>query len=153
MPRTDVASRFIPAPVGEVFSALVDAEALESWLPPGEMQGEIERFEPWPGGSFKMALRYPDHLAASGKTTSHTDVFDARFIDVSPGSKVSFAVDFLSADDAFGGTMIMTWTVTGTPDGTLVEITADDVPDAISAKDHSSGMESSLEKLAAYVVG
>ena len=116
------------------------------------MEGSIERFEPRPGGSFKMALRYPDHLATLGKTTSNTDVFDARFIEVVPGSKISFAVDFLSADDAFDGTMIMTWTVFETPDGTLVEITADDVPDAIAAEDHASGMESSLEKLAAYVL-
>ena len=35
MPRTDSAARVIDAPVARVFNALVDREALESWLPPG----------------------------------------------------------------------------------------------------------------------
>lgn len=47
--------------------------------------------------------------------------------------------------------MIMTWAVTATDGGTLVELTADNVPDAVSATDHVAGLESSLEKLAHYL--
>ena len=153
MPRTDTASRLISAPAGEVFSALIDPEALSSWLPPGDMVGTIQEFEPWPGGSFKMVLRHPAGRGLPGKTTPDEDAFDARFLEVDPGVRVVFAVRFLSADAAFDDTMFMRWELTKTAEGTLVEITADNVPDAISAEDHAAGMESSLEQLARYVSG
>lgn len=57
----------------------------------------------------------------------------------------------MSDDPAFAGTMTMTWTVRSVDGGTLVEITADDVPDAISAEDHAAGLASSLENLARHV--
>jgi hypothetical protein len=37
------------------------------------------------------------------------------------------------------------------PGGTLVEITAEDVPEGIGAQDHAAGMHSSLANLAAYL--
>ena len=47
--------------------------------------------------------------------------------------------------------MMMTWTVAEVDGGTRVEITADDVPDGISADDHATGLASSLENLDTYV--
>jgi uncharacterized protein YndB with AHSA1/START domain len=58
MPRTDSASRVIDAPIDRVFSALVDRAALETWLPPGGMTATFERFDPTPGGSYRLALTY-----------------------------------------------------------------------------------------------
>jgi hypothetical protein len=55
------------------------------------------------------------------------------------------AVDFVSEDPAYAGTMTMTWAVHATDAGTLVEFAADDVPDGMSAEDHSAGMTSSLD--------
>ena len=60
-------------------------------------------------------------------------------------------MDFVSDDPAFAGTMTMTWAVRAVSGGTHVEITADDVPDGISADDHAAGLTSSLDKLASYV--
>jgi hypothetical protein len=40
--------------------------------------------------------------------------------------------------------------VTDTDGGTPVEITADNVPDAVSEQDHAAGLRSSLEKLFGY---
>ena len=45
----------------------------------------------------------------------------------------------------------MTWTVAAVVGGTRVDITADDVPDGISAEDHATGLTSSLENLTNYV--
>ena len=42
-------------------------------------------------------------------------------------------------------------TVRAVDDRTRVEITADSVPDGISADDHAEGMSSSLDNLAAYM--
>jgi len=53
-------------------------------------------------------------------------------------------VDFVSDDPAYAGTMTMTWEVTAVDEETRVDITADDVPDGISAEDHAAGLTSSL---------
>ena len=47
--------------------------------------------------------------------------------------------------------MTMTWAVALVDGGTRVDITANDVPDGISADDHATGLASSLENLATYV--
>jgi len=97
VPRTDTASRVILAPVTEVYSALVDPEALSAWvLPPGDMTGTIERFDPRPGGSYRMVLKYSDRSESQGKTTSDTDMVEARFVDLVPNARVVYAVDFVS---------------------------------------------------------
>jgi uncharacterized protein YndB with AHSA1/START domain len=151
MPRTDRGSRVIAAPPGRVWAALVDPEALMAWLPPGGMTGRFERFDARPGGSYRMVLTYSDASGAPGKATAESDVVEARFVDIVPGERVVQAVDFVSDDPAFAGTMIMTWEVTAAGAGTRVDIVAEDVPDGISAADHAAGLASSLTNLAAYV--
>jgi uncharacterized protein YndB with AHSA1/START domain len=151
MPRTDTASRVIAAPPAQVYAALVDREALAAWLPPDGMTAEFERFDPRPGGSYRLVLTYSDASRAPGKATADSDIVEARFVDLVPDVRVVQAVDFVSDDPAFGGTMTMTWDVTAVEGGTRVDITADDVPDGISAEDHATGLASSLANLAAYV--
>ncbi len=152
VPRTDRASRVIPAPLPVVYAALVDPEALSAWVPPGDMTGSIERFDLRPGGSYRMVLTYPGDVPSRGKTTADTDVVEARFLEIVPGKRVVYSVTFVSDDPDFDGAMTMTWEVSTTDGGTLVELTADDVPGGISARDHSDGMHSSLLKLSEYVV-
>jgi len=152
VPRTDFASRVIPAPISEVYSALVDPEALSVWVPPGDMTGTIERFDPRPGGSYRMVLKYPDHLPSQGKTTLDTDVVEAHFAELVPNERVVYSVDFVSDDPDYDRAMTMSWEVAETVGGTLVEITADNVPDAVSEQDHAEGLKSSLQKLFDYVV-
>jgi uncharacterized protein YndB with AHSA1/START domain len=151
MTRTDTASRVISAPIERVYTALVDPDALTAWLPPDGMSGRFERFDARPGGSYRMILTYTNASAAPGKATADSDVVEARFIDIVPGVRVVQAVDFVSDDPAYAGTMTMTWQVTTADAGTRVEIRADDVPAGISAEDHAAGLASSLANLAAYV--
>jgi len=151
MPRTDRASRVIAAPPERVFAALVDPEALTAWLPPDGMSGRFERFDARPGGSYRMVLTYADASGAPGKSTAGSDVVEARFVDIVAGARVVQAVDFVSDDPAYAGTMTMTWEVTAVDAGTRVDIVADDVPDGISAQDHAAGLASSLTNLAAIV--
>jgi uncharacterized protein YndB with AHSA1/START domain len=96
-------------------------------------------------------LTYDDPSTASGKTTADGDVVEARFVDIVPDVRVVQAVDFVSDDPAFGGTMTMTWEITAVDGGTNVTITADDVPAGITADDHETGMTSSLANLARHV--
>ena len=134
-----------------VFNALVDREALESWLPPDGMTARFERFDPRPGGSYRLVLTYVDPTDSRGKSSADSDIIEARYVDIVADDRVVQAVDFVSDDPAFAGTMTMTWEVRAVDGGTRVEITADDVPDGISADDHAAGLSSSLENLARYV--
>ena len=152
MSRTDSASRDIDAPVTRVFEALVDRGALETWLPPAGMTATFERFDATTGGSSRMVLTYADPTDSRGKSSADSDIVETRYVDVVPNDRVVQAVAFVSDDPAFTGTMTMTWTVQQVNDGgTRVEITADNVPDGISAEDHAAGLNSSLENLARYV--
>ena len=151
MTRTDVAARVIAAPAQTVYDALVDPDALTAWLPPEGMTARFETFDPRPGGGYRMVLTYPDATGAPGKTRADADVVDARFVELTPGVRVVQAVDFVSDDPSFAGTMTMTWSVETVKGGTRIEIRADDVPDGITAEDHAAGLASSLANLAAYL--
>jgi uncharacterized protein YndB with AHSA1/START domain len=151
MARTDRASRAIAASPERVYAALVDREALAQWLPPQGMTGRFERFDPRPGGTYRLVLTYEDPEPGRGKSTAGTDVVEARFVALDPGARVVHEIDFQSDDPRFAGTMTMTWVVRPVDGGSVVEITADDVPEGISASDHATGMASSLANLARYV--
>lgn len=98
-----------------------------------------------------MVLTYADASVSPGKTTTDSDIVEVRFVDVIPGRRVVQEVVFVSDDPAYAGTMSMTWEATATEAGTRVDIVANDVPDGISAEDHTAGLASSLAQLAAYV--
>jgi uncharacterized protein YndB with AHSA1/START domain len=153
MPRTDTASRVIPATPDRVYAALVDPEALVVWLPPAGMTGTLERFEARPGGSYRMVLTYADASASRGKATADRDIVESRFIDLVPGVRIVQAVDFVSDDPSYAGTMTMRWELAGVDGGTRVEVIADDVPDGIDADDHAEGLASSLANLMEYLAG
>lgn len=151
MARTDTASRVIAAPRGRVYAAFVDPAALVEWLPPNGMTGRFERFDARQGGSYRMVLTYADASSALGKATADSDIVEARFVDLVPDVRVVQAVDFVSDEPGYAGTMIMTWEVATVESGTRVEIRADNVPDGISAEDHAAGLASSLANLATYL--
>jgi uncharacterized protein YndB with AHSA1/START domain len=148
MGRTDRVDRVIPAPPELVFRAFTDPDALVDWLPPTGMTGRFEHADIRPGGSYRLVLSYDE--PGSGKSTDDSDIVDVRILDVVPGERLVQAADFESDDPAFAGTMTMTWSVAAHPEGSLVEIRADDVPSGISAEDHEEGIGASLDNLARY---
>jgi uncharacterized protein YndB with AHSA1/START domain len=149
--RTDRGSRLIAAAPARVYEALVDPDALATWLPPTGMTGRFERFDLRPGGSYRMVLTYSDPSGASAKSTADSDVVDVRFVDVVPGRRIVQAVDFVSDDPDYSGTMTMTWYVVPLDGETRVDIVAEDVPPGISAEDHAAGFASTLDNLARYL--
>jgi uncharacterized protein YndB with AHSA1/START domain len=151
VPRVDKGSRVIAALPEQVYSALVNPEALTAWLPPAGMTGKIERFDLRPGGSYRMVLTYSDPSGSRGKSTADSDVVEARVVAIVPGVRVVYEVDFVSDDPAYTSTMTMTWEVSAVDGGTRVDIAAEDVPDAVSLEDHAAGLASSLLNLADYL--
>jgi uncharacterized protein YndB with AHSA1/START domain len=149
--RTDRASRVVDASVDAVYAALVDPEALIAWLPPVGMTGSFDRFDARPGGAYRLVLTYGDTATSQGKATADSDIVEARFVELSPGRRIVQAVDFVSDEPAYAGTMTMTWNLTDVGGATRVDIIADDVPEGIGVDDHEAGMNSSLANLAAYL--
>lgn len=149
--RIDRASLRMPASPERIYAAFIDASALIKWLPPKGARGIIDAFEPRPGGIFRMTLVFDAATATGGKTTSNTDVVSGRFVELIPGKRIVWAIDFESNDPAFAGTMTMTWTFAAENGSTLVTITAVDVPPGIRPEDHEVGMASSLANLAEHV--
>lgn len=151
MGRTDSASRLIEASPDRVYAALVDPDALADWLPPSGMTGSFDHFDATPGGVFRMILTYADAPGAGGKSSVDSDVVEGRFIEIVPRVRVVQAIEFVSDEPHFAGTMTMTWSMAKADGGTRVDVVADDVPPGISAGDHAAGMNSSLANLAAYL--
>lgn len=149
MGRTDRSSLVVPAVRDRVYAALVAPSALEAWLPTSDMEGRVLEFDARPGGAFRMELRYLD--GSRGKSSEHSDVTDATFVELIPGERVVQRVVFDSDDPRFAGTMTMTWLLVDADEGTRVEIRADDVPPDISPEDHAIGLAESLHDLASYL--
>jgi hypothetical protein len=60
--------------------------------------GTFERFDPRPGGSYRLVLTYADASASRGKATADSDIVESRFIDLVPGVRIVQAVEFISDD-------------------------------------------------------
>lgn len=149
--RTDRGSRVIAAPPAAVYRALLDRDSLQAWLPPDGMRGLIERWDPRPGGGFRMVLTYLDPVGGPGKTSDATDVVDVGFAELVPSQRVVQRAVFEADDPAYAGTMTMTWQIVGTGDGSEVTVTATGVPPGIDQAVHEAGIASSLANLASHV--
>lgn len=150
MSHTDVGRATIDAPPNEVFAALVDAEARTVWLPPAGMSGRFDWFDARPGGGYTLTLTYDDE-ATRGKSVENTDVVEVRFTAVDEPRQLVEEADFVSDDPDLAGTMTMSWSLEPVDRGTLVTITATDVPDGISSEDHVTAFASTLSNLDMYV--
>jgi hypothetical protein len=98
-----------------------------------------------------LGLDLPGSNGLSRKEFSRLGHRRGRYVETVPNDRVVQAVAFVSDDPALAGTMTMTWAVRAVDGGTRIEITADDVPDGVSADDHAAGLTSSLDNLAGYV--
>ena len=150
MSHTDTGHLLVPATRESLFAALVDADARERWLPPTGMTGRFTWFDARAGGGYRLVLTYADP-ATPGKSGAATDEVEVRFTAVEPPSRVVEEADFVSDDPAFAGTMTMTWALEPVDGGTLVTITATDVPDGIDSADHAVAFAATLRQLASYV--
>lgn len=57
-PRVDSASRLIQASPAAIYRAFAEPGAMEQWLPPGDMVGQMLHFDFRDGGSYRMRLLY-----------------------------------------------------------------------------------------------
>lgn len=145
-------SRVIKAPREALYRAFTDPAALAVWLSPGEMTGKVHEFDGRVGGGYRMSLFYPPSEQVSrGKTSEREDRFTARFVELTPPTRIVQAISFDSADPAFVGEMTMVVTFEESDGGTEVTIVFEHIPPGILPEDNEAGTRSSLEKLARYI--
>src|SRR5262249_38779303 len=129
-----------------------DPAALAAWQTPGDMTATIHAFDLRAGGGYRMSLFYPaTDRPNRGKTPDREDRFTARFLELTPPTRIVQAITFASPDPAFAGEMSMTVTLDDRNGATDVTITFDGIPPGIRPEDNDAGTRSSLDKLAGYV--
>jgi len=149
--RIDKASRIIHASASSVYAAFATRRALQAWLPPKDMKGQIELFDFQEGGGYTMRLTYTREEHTAGKTTENSDEVTVRFLRLIPNERIDQAVRFAAERDEFAGEMKMKWTFEEQEGDTLVTLACTDVPEGIRPEDHEVGLNSSLKNLAEFV--
>jgi uncharacterized protein YndB with AHSA1/START domain len=145
-------SKFIQATPETLYRAFTDPAALAVWMAPGDMTGEVHSFDYRVGGGYQMSLYYPSsEETARGKTKAREDRYTARFVELTPPSRIVEAITFDAVDPAFAGEMTMVITLEAEDGGTTVSILFQDIPPGIRPEDNETGTQLTLEKLARYV--
>lgn len=136
-----------------VYRALLDAEAVRTWMVPDDMTSTIHAFEPAEGGMFHISLTY-DAPTGTGKTDPQTDTFHGRFTRLVPDREVVQVVEFDSDDPALAGEMTITYRLADAPGGgTDLEGVHEGLPPGLDAAENELGWRMSMAKLATLVEG
>lgn len=143
-------SRHVNAPRANVYRALLDAQAVATWMVPVGMTSRVHVFDAREGGLFRISLTY-DEPTGTGKTTAHIDTYHGHFVKLVPDEQVVEVMEFETADDAMRGEMMVTFTITDADGGTDVLAVHDNVPPGVSPADNQTGWRMALDKLAAFV--
>src|SRR5690606_12181937 len=107
--RIDSASRMIRASAATIYGAFAKAEAMEAWLPPAGMRGEMRSFAFCDGVVYRMRLTYQQPQTNVGKTSAEADEVTVEFVKLVENQRIEQAVKFESDDPSFHGEMRITW--------------------------------------------
>lgn len=148
--RVDQASRIIRAKPSKIYQAFESPSALESWLPPRGMTGNLLSFSFREGGGYRMRLSYDEPGGSRGKTSENSDEVEVSFLRLEENSRIEQVVNFDSENPEFAGLMKMTWSFVPVTQGTEVVVRCENVPEGIRPEDHEAGLRSSLGNLADF---
>jgi uncharacterized protein YndB with AHSA1/START domain len=140
----------VNAPRAAVYRALLDADAVATWMVPTGMTSQMHEFEPREGGAFRISLTY-EAPTGTGKTSAHTDTYHGRFVELVPDERVVEVVEFETADPGMQGEMTITIELADAAGGTEIRAVHDRLPPGLSPADNETGWRSSLAKLAELV--
>jgi uncharacterized protein YndB with AHSA1/START domain len=143
-------TQHIDAPRASVYRALIDAQAVATWMVPDGMTCHVHAFDAREGGAFRISLT-DDTPTGTGKTSAHTDPYPGRFLRLAPNAQVVEVMEFETADEAMRGEMTVTFTLSDADGGTDVLAAHDNVPPGVAPADNEMGWRMSLEKLARLV--
>jgi uncharacterized protein YndB with AHSA1/START domain len=140
----------VNAPRANVYRALLDARAVETWMVPIGMTSHVHVFDAREGGLFRISLTY-DEPTGTGKTTAHTDTYHSHFVKLVPNEQLVEVMGFETADAAMRGEMMVMFTLTDAGGGTDVLALHDTLSPGLSPADNEIGWRMALNKLAAFV--
>ena len=149
---TTCLQRHIKAPRSQVYQALIDPQAIATWMVPDGMTSHVHTFEAWEGGNFRISLTYVDPTA-TGKSSEQTDTYHGQFVKLVPNEQVIEVMEFETTDPTMQGEMMVTFTLTTVDEGTGLLAVHDQVPPGIAPADDELDWQMSLDKLAALVEG
>lgn len=145
-------STVIRATRSAAYQACLDPGKVALWRVPDNMRAKVELFDARQGGIYRMVLTYRDPGdAASGKSSSKTDRFQGRFVELVPFERIVEVVEFDSPDPQFTGEMRITTTFADAERGTEVTILCQDLPPGIRPADNETGTIQALKKLTALL--
>ena len=133
-----------------MYRALLDQEAVQTWMVPDGMTSQVHVFEAREGGAFRISLTY-DAPTTAGKTTAQTDSFHGRFARLIPDREVVQTVEFDTDDPAMQGEMTIAYRLDDKDGGTTITASHEGLPPGVSPGDNELGWTMSMAKLAALV--
>ncbi len=134
--------RVLPAPVGRVYKAFTDKQALEYWLPPYGFTGTIHELDIREGGGYRMSF------TNFGTGSSHS--FTVEYVELVPNERIHHTDRF--DDENLPGEMQVTIDLKAVSCGTEIHIVQEGIPSLIPVEQCYLGWQESLEQLARLVV-
>ncbi len=133
--------RVFAAPPERVYKAFLDAAALCKWLPPNGFTCTVHEIDAKVGGTYKMSF--------TNFSTGNGHSFGGKYLELVPGEKIVHTDSF--DDPNLPGEMVTTIVLKKVSCGTEVNITQENLPDAIPVEGCYLGWQDSLNLLALVV--
>lgn len=125
----------------KVYRAFIEPDAMAKWLPPNGFVCTVHEMEAKVGGHFKMSFR--------NFTTGNSHAFGGQYIELVPNERLLYTDKF--EDPNLPGEMRVTVTLKCVSVGTELNITQENIPDAIPVEACYLGWQESLRNLAKLV--
>ena len=133
--------RVLTAPPDRVYRAFVDAAALAKWLPPDGFTCTVHQADAKVGGTFRMSF--------TNFATGHSHAFGGEYLELQPNEKLRYTDKF--DDPNLPGEIIVTVLLRQISCGTELDVTQENIPDAIPVEMCYLGWQDSLRQLAHLV--
>jgi Uncharacterized conserved protein len=125
----------------KVYRAFTDAAAIASWLPPYGFTCTVHEMNVKQGGTFRMSFQ--------NFNTGNGHSFGGSYVELKPNEFLKYTDRF--DDPNLPGEIVTTISLKKTIAGTELNITQENIPEAIPAEFCYLGWQESLEKLAKLV--
>jgi uncharacterized protein YndB with AHSA1/START domain len=129
--------RVIKTKPEKVFRAFTDPKAMACWLPPYGFLCEVQQFEPYAGGHYKMSF--------TNFSTGHSHSFGGRYLEIEPNEFLKYSDKF--DDPNLPGEMTTSVWIKKVSVGTDLTVTQENIPSMIPADMCYLGWQESIEKL------
>jgi uncharacterized protein YndB with AHSA1/START domain len=133
--------RVITAPPEKVYRALIEPDAIASWLPPYGFLCTVHELDAVVGGKHRMSFR--------NFKTGGAHAFGGTYLELIPGERLVYTDVF--DDPAMPGEMKVTVTLKAVSVGTEMTVVQEGIPGIIPLDGCYLGWQECLEKLARLV--